>query len=281
MNVLSRRLLGVIVLVACLGCAAQAAPPDPDRLRTAKALFFDGKYVEARQIWEQARAAGGSDAQTARFWIARCSEKTGESERALREYGEYLSQGPVDAAFADEARTSRIGLATRLYKDGRKQHLDLVLHALKDPSRTVRYYAALQLAALGPDVGQAAVPVLKTILAQEKDPDLTDRAKLALLRVDPDALSDDAPVLAGRTREARWLKIRILEHGAAKPSVSINVPVALADLVFKNLPDEARTKLKGKGYDAENFWQKLKGLGPTQIIDIVGDDGGRIQIWLE
>ena len=50
--------------------------------------------------------------------------------------------------------------------------------ALSDPGKTVRYYAALQLAGLGKELGMPALPVLKEIVAREKDDDLVERAKL-------------------------------------------------------------------------------------------------------
>lgn len=276
--------LGLAVLPSLL--AAQA---DPERLRSAKTLFFDKKYAEAREAWAAIRSAGGPDAEPAGYWIARCSESLGEHERALGEYGAYLERRPADRVLAEEARTSRVSLATRLYKSGRRQHLPILQQAVQaDPSKTVRYYAALQLASLGPGVGQPAVPVLKRILAEEKDEDLVDRARLALLKVDPKALADPraAPAPAprpapGAAREAQWVKVRIHERGKAEPSVSINLPVALAELVFKSLPDEARRELRQKGYDADNFWERLKKLGPTEIVEIVGDEGQRIRIWIE
>ena len=52
-------------------------------------------------------------------------------------------------------------------------------------------------------------------------------------------------------------------------------------MVFKSLPDDAKRDLKLKGYDADNFWERLKILGPAQIIDIEGDEGEKIQIWIE
>ena len=57
--------------------------------------------------------------------------------------------------------------------------------------------------------------------------------------------------------------------------------MALADLVFKSLPDETRRQLGQKGFDADNFWDRLKKLGPTEIIDIRGDEGEKVQIWIE
>jgi hypothetical protein len=155
--------------------------------------------------------------------------------------------------------------------------------ALRDPSRTVRYFAALQVASLGAEAGKPAVPVLREILAEEKDEDLVERAKLALLRVDRSALSRavEAPAPRGASRRASWVRVRIYEKGETKPGVSINLPVALADLVFKSLPDDAIADLKREGYDARTFWERLKSTGPAEILTIEGKDGERIQVWIE
>ena len=286
--------LAALVLAGALAAPSATAQTDSERLKSAKSLFFDKKYAEARELWLQAKRAGGPDAGLAAFWVARCSENMGERERALGEYAEYLARSPADAALAEEARTSRVALAARLYETGSRQYLPLLTQALQDQSRTVRYFAAFQLAGLGPPVGDAAVPVLKRILAEEKDDDLVERAKLKLLKVDPQALASAtrAPVAragaprAGETRapaarQASWIRVRIYERGRAEPKVMVNFPLALADLVFKSLPDDARRELKQKGYDADNFWERLKALGPTDILEIVGEDGERVKIWIE
>jgi tetratricopeptide (TPR) repeat protein len=272
-----------LALAALLLPAVASAQADAERARTAKALFVDREYAQARQAWQAVRASGrGPDVQAAQYWIARCSESLGESERALAEYGEYLASAPSDRTLAEEARTSRVALAVKLYRGGKPAQLPVARDALSDPSRTVRYFAALQLASLGPEAGRPAVPVLKEILAREKDPDLVDRAKLALLRVEPGALQavpSPAPHRAGQ--QASWIRVRIYEKGDARAKVSINLPVALAELVFKSLPDETRAELKKKGYDAGNFWDRLKHTGPTDILTIEGDEGERVQVWIE
>jgi len=289
MRRLHRRMLrigaGALLLLAA---SAAWADPEPEDLRVAKALFFDKKYAESRSAWAELRRSGAPGADVALFWVARCSEGLGEHERALAEYGEFLAENPSDRALAEEARTSRIGLATRLYKAGKPENLPLVRQALNDPSPTVRYYAAFQLASLGPELGQAAVPVLKKIMAEETDDDLVERAKLGLLRVEPQALAGvgrspaRSPAEAGPARrEVRWIRVRFYEKGSAKPTVSINLPMALAELVYKSLPDDARRDLRKQGYDADNFWERLKTLGPTDIIEVIGSDGGRLRIWLE
>lgn len=281
MKLLGRMLVAWLVV-------SSAFAEDSERLRSAKTLVFDRKYAEAREAWQGILAAGNvAEAETAAYWIARCSENLKDDARALKEYGDYLARHPVDRALAEEARTSRIGLAARLVKDGHREHAAILREALGDASKTVRYYAAFQLAGLGADLATPALPILKTILRDEKDPDLVDRAKLLLLRIDPAALGPEpAPpgmASSGRkdpAKEATWVHVRV-DKGHGIPEVSINLPVALAELIFKSLPDEARRELKLKGYDADNFWGRLKKLGPTEIIRIQGEDGERIQIWLE
>ena len=279
-----RRVLLVLVLLQ-VGVPALAAPQaDGERLRSAKTLFFDGEYTGARQAWREILARSrGREADAAAYWVARCSEKLGEAEVAFKDYDAFLARRPVDRTLVEEARTSRVGLATRLYKAGKTPYLSTLNEALSDPAKTVRYYAALQLASLGPGVGDKAVPILREIVEREKDEDLVERAKLALLKVDPQSLSRlSGP---GPSSRGRWLKVRIVESGRKEPIVSINLPMALAEALFKSLPEQARRELAKKGYDADNFFERLDRLGNaaagTAIIDIQGDGGERIQIWIE
>jgi hypothetical protein len=260
---------------------AAAGAEDADRVRRAKELFFDRKYAEARAAWAAVLAGRpqGAEGDQAAYWIARSSENLGERERAFREYGQFLARGPADRALAEEARTSRVGLAAKLYKAGQKQHLPVLADGLKSPSRTVRYYAALQLAGLGKEEGAPAVAILCRIVAEEQDEDLVERAKIALLKVDPRCLGRaEEPARGG---EGRLLKLRIFEGARGEPTISINLPMALAELAFKSLPDDARRELRKKGYDADNFWEQLRKVPKGQIIDIRGEDGERIQMWIE
>ena len=278
---MTKRLV-VLALVACALPAVAWSQADAEALRQAKALFFDRQYAEARAAWQGVLdAGGGRETPAALFWVARCSESLGESERALAEYGRYLATRPSDRALAEEAKTSRVALSVKLAKAGQPARAAIAREALADPSRTVRYFAALQLASLGSDKGRPAVPVLQEILASEKDEDLVERAKLALLRVDRSALPAPAPSRPSHGRSAAWIRVRIYDKGESKPSVAINLPVALADLVFKALPDDAIADLRKEGYDARSFWEALKKTGPAEILTIEGKDGERIQVWLE
>ncbi|HET7291386.1 MAG TPA: hypothetical protein VFM88_03080 [Vicinamibacteria bacterium] len=257
---------------------------DEDRLRGAKALVFDRKYAEARAAWQEIlRASSGEDAATAAYWIARCSESLKEDARALEEYSAFLERRPRDSALAEEARQNRVALAARLYRSGQKQHLPVVQGALADPSRNVRTFAAFQLAELGRPAANEAIPILKRIAVEEKDPDLVNRATLLLLRLDPKSLpaAGTTPKPDAPTGAVRFLRVRVFEGPGAKPTVSINLPMGLAEFAFKSLPEDAKRELKEQGYDAENFWERLKALGPTEILTVEGRDGERVQIWIE
>jgi hypothetical protein len=278
-----RAVPAALLLVAA--AASLQAQADADRLRTAKALFFDRKYAEARTAWQQVLTSSrGADADTAAYWVARASEQLGEHERAFKEYEAFLARGPANRALAEEARTNRVGVAARLFKDGKPQYLRVLHDALVDPSKTVRYFAALQCCGLGTEAGKPALPLLKSMVKSETDEDLVQRAKLCLLRLDPQALSAVPPASPpGRTGEgnrSRMLKVRIFDEGRRK--VSVEVPMALAEIVFKSLPEEAKRELRKKGYgDPEHFWEELMKLGPTQVIEVESEPGQRIQIWIE
>jgi hypothetical protein len=274
------RLISALTLALLLAPAVARPQDEGETLRNAKTLFFDRQYEEAREAWREVRAAGGSGADAALYWIARCSDKLGQNARALAEYGAYLDSRPADRALREEAKTSRVALAAKLYKSGQTRHLDVLRDALGDPSRTVRYFAALQLASLGPDVGRPAVGVLQEILKSETDPDLVERAKLALLRLDRAALAEATSSSRDR-KDGGWIRVRIWEKGGSKPQLALNVPVFLADMVFQSLPREARDELEEEGFDASNFWERLKDSGPADILTVEGDDGTRIQVWIE
>jgi hypothetical protein len=261
--------------------ALESGQSEAERVRAAKALTLDRKYAEARAAWGAILAsAHGPAADEAAYWIARSSEILGEHERSFKEYGTFLARRPADRSKVEEARTSRIGLATKLYRGGQTSYTTVLQEGLTDASKTVRYYAALQLGGLGAPSSRDALPVLRQILANETDADLLDRVRIVLLKLDPKSLSAPAPSRPGASA-ARMLRVRVFERGQAKPKVSINVPVALAEVLFDSLPADAKVEMKRKGYDSDNFWQAVKTLGPTEVIDIEGDDGERIKVWVE
>ena len=265
-------------------------------LTEAKALFFDRKYEESRAKWAEIAASKGPSAEAATYWIARCSESLGDSERAFREYGAFLDLPPADPRLAEEAEISRIGLATKLTLAGKPWFLTAVIRSLGDDRAPVRYFGALQVGSL-PNLTDArkATAVLREIVGGSKDPDIVERAKLQLLRLEPKSLAETPAARTARptpppTRSvkklepdpegpARLLRIRISKGG--KQTVAVTVPFSLAEFVFSSLPESTKKGLQLKGYDAEGFWKRLRTLNIREIVSIVGEDGETIEVWVE
>ena len=265
-------------------------------LNEAKALFFDRKYEESRAKWAEIALAPGPNSEAASYWIARCSESLGETERAFREYGVFLDLPPTDTRLAEEAEISRVGLATKLTRAGKPGFLTAVIRSLGDDRAPVRYFGALQVGSL-PNLVDArkATPVLREIVSASKDADIVERAKLQLLRLEPRSLAKAPPApprpsatpkrVSPRYEEkepegpARLLRIRISKGG--KQTVAVTVPFSLAEFVFGSLPDSAKRSLEGKGYDADGFWKRLRSLNIREIVSIVGEDGETIEVWVE
>ena len=292
MNLIAAALLALSTFSFAFPLAVEAD------LVEAKALFFDRKYEESRAKWTEIAAAKGASSEAATYWIARCSESIGESERAFREYGAFLDLPPADARLAEEAEISRIGLATKLTRAGKAGFLTAVIRSMGDDRPSVRYFGALQAGSL-PNLSDArkAATVLKEIVTASKDPDLVERAKLQLLRIEPKSVTEPPPVRSARPTpapagsskslsqdhepkgSARLLRIRITKGG--KQTIAVTVPFSLAEFVFGSLPDATKRGLELKGYDADGFWKRLRSLNIRDVVSIVGEDGETIEIWVE
>ena len=125
-------------------------------------------------------------------------------------------------------------------------------------------------------IAARALPVLRAILDGEKDGELRDRARIAVMRIDPSRL-------AGMDRREKgaaggMLKIRIYSRVERKEKVSLSIPLGLADLALQALGAEEKRTLQKEGYDLDEILEQLTGKGLK--IDIQGDNEV-MQIWVE
>jgi hypothetical protein len=120
-----------------------------------------------------------------------------------------------------------------------------------------------------------AVPVLKKIVLLEDDVELVDRAKIALMRIDPDYLKN----LAGAKKvEAATLHIQIYDKKSKKDSLSLNIPFALARLALGAIPEKEKKALKQKGYDLDGIVRAL--IESDHIIKIESEES-LLKIWID
>jgi hypothetical protein len=275
-------LIGLFVVLS-LGSGLYAqTTPDESLFREAKLLVYDKSWAAAliklddlREKFPDSPYAG-----QALFYKGECLSGLGGRERdALRAYKDYIRLADAKPSLVEESEGSIIDLAFGLLENGDAPAIGDIERRLGHDNKVVRYYAAYKLSLVSDKKAAAkAAPVLMKIVENEKDPELLDRARIALLRVSPESLKtveDRKPA----TGAPRMLKIRIWNKGQKEPALSLNIPWALADLALSAMDEDDRAAI-GKKLDLNEIVDKLA-KSKEKIIRIVGDDGSIIEIWIE
>jgi hypothetical protein len=272
-----------VVLAMSSGLRAQTAG-DEALFREVKLLVFDKDWRPALDKIEELADKYPSSpfVGQALFYKGECLNGLGGREReALRAFKDYLKSPEARANLVEEAEGRIVDLAFDIYESGDASALREVESRLEHKNMVVRYYAAYKLS-LTKDkkVAAKAVPVLVRIVETENDPELLDRARIALLRVSPESLKqveDRTPV---RTGSPRMLRILIREAGRKEPVFSLNIPFALADLALGALGEDDKAALRKKGYDINKIINDLT-RSKESILRIAGEDGSVIEIWID
>lgn len=265
-------------LLVCFLAVGMAAEAGLDAFEKAKVLIFDKQWADALKQLDEVinKRAESRYYAAALFYRGKCQEELGTKKQALESYEEFV-RNSGSSNLAEEAQISIIDLAAALYQAGEKNYLQKMVELLNHENRVVSYYAAFKLSYL-PDRKTAAraLPVLQTILDKEKDEELRDRAKIAVMRIDPSRLKG----MDQQNRELtdKMLKIRIFDKNNAEGKVALNIPLALADLALKSLSQEQKRSLQKQGHNLDEILTQLTAKGMK--IDI-RDKDSVIQIWVE
>jgi tetratricopeptide (TPR) repeat protein len=274
------------VLLSCLQARAEEAAKDQDLFNQGKVLMFDKKWEDARAVFQRVirEFPKSTLVPQAHYFAARSLQQQGKEEEAVRAYDEFIRRYPGESYLLAEARNSVVDLAASLMEKGNSSYRDRIVAALGDPTREVRYFAAIRSSSLNDrGVTSLAIPVLRQIMDKEKERDLVDRAKIALLRLDPNALSPqrESPE-RGKSEglDTRMFHIRVYQENATEPTVEINLPVSFAQLAIMALDESKKEELRRKGFNVDDFWESIKRLGPTKILEI-RDGKDLVKIWIE
>ncbi len=272
--------IGILLLASLLLQAYAQAQPDEKLFQEAKILIFDKEWKDAQEKLEDLLEKYPDSAwySQAVFYRAKClEERKGKELEALKAYRDYIKRKNRSKSLTEDSELSIIGLAYELYKDGKRSYLAEIEKRLSSSNRVVRYFAAIKLSQVEEKkVASGAVPVLKEIIEKEKDDELRDRAKIALLRVDPGVLKDLEDERS--VRGARLLKIRVWKDGEL--TLKINIPWALADLALRSIEEEEKAALKKEGYDLDTITKTLIEAGEIIYIENK-EEGTIIKIWIE
>ncbi len=257
---------------------ALAAQADGSAFEKAKLLIFDKQWAAALAQLDEviATSPGGRYYATALFYRGKCQEELGARKPAVESYERFIKNS-AGSNLAEEARISILDLAAALYQAGEKSYLQKILAMLDDENKVVAYYAAFKLSYL-PErkAASQALPVLLSILEKEKDAELRDRARIAVMRLDPARLKGaEGP---GKNSGGKMLHIRILEGKNKQATVALNIPLALADLAIQSLSVEQKRALQKNGYNLDQVLARLTGQGLKIEIQ---DENSVFQLWVE
>lgn len=267
----------ILLLMVCLNLGLIQAQSDQEIFDRAKFEIFDKQWHQALQGLNRLIADYPQSRYyaVAHFYKGKCLEELKRVKDAIKSYHTFIKLSENES-LKEEAVIFIIALNFKLYEKGEKQYLEEVVDYLKSSSLNVQYYTAIKLSyARDKKVAARGVPVLKKIIARETDRELVDRARIALMRIDPDYLRSLART---RSVERSTLHIKVYDKQAKSSSFSINIPFGLARLALEAIPEREKNLLKKKGYDLDRILEDLTRTG--EIFKIESEETV-IRIWID
>lgn len=275
----------VLIIILSLFCCP-IYPFQEKELSEAKLLMFDRKWKSAEEkIKEVLKKYPESETSSdILFYLGQCiQELGGREEEAINTFNKYL-KGRERAKFAEEAEIAIIDLSSDLYNKGKKKYIENITSRLNSKNKVVKYYSAFKLSYFRDSQKYLAIPVLKEILNDEKDDELRERAKIALLRIDPYLLRG----MAERKDKMKMLRITIIKRSTGKQELSIKIPLELANLAIQAISKpgseiKADVKINGKKVESgslNEIFQKFLNMKKAEILEIYDEDE-IIKIWIE
>ncbi len=272
---------GIIFLASFFFQVNAQTLPDEKLFQEAKILIFDKKWEQAQEKLEELleKYPDSPWFSHALFYKGKClEEQRGNEVEALNVYKKYILLKDRNVSLTDDSEGSIIDLAFRLYEKGKKSYLREIETRLSRPHKVVRYYAAHRLSYVKDKrIASKGIPILKEILKNEQDAELRDRAKIDLLRIDPDALRDFDE--KGYGRRARIFHLKIINRWKKEPEFSLNIPWALADLALSAIPEKEKAEMRKEGYDLDKIVKELMEFR-GKIIEIKTEKS-IIKIWID
>ncbi len=255
-------------------------------LSDVKLLIFDRKWKEAEtKILDILRKYPESEnLSDILFYLGQCiQEQGGREEEAINTFKRYLKKRE-GAKFSEEAEIAIIDLSAELYRKGKKNYIDNIKMGLESKKRVIRYYSAFKLSYFKEGEKFLAVPVLMEILKEEKDEELKERAKIALLRIDPYLIKG----IKDEESKIRMLRIAIFKKSTGKQELSIKIPVELASLAIQAISKtdskiKGDVKIDGKKVESGTLievFQKFLNMKKAELLEIYDEDE-IIKIWIE
>jgi hypothetical protein len=269
---------------------ASAPAKDQEMLNQAKILMMEQKWEEARLTFQRLIRdfPQSSLLPQAYYHSAYCLRLQKKPEEALPAYELFLQKYPKEPYLAKEAGTAVVELALSMVQQGKTAYRNRLVAALANPVKEVRYFAAIRCSYLKDrELNALCVPILREIRDKEKQPEFTNPATIALLRIDPAALAQPEPKKDAKSKPkpddtlVKMLHLQIFDAGENKPAtVELNFPVSLAQIAIAALDEPTKAEIRKKGFDIDNIWESLNRLSATNIL-ILRNGPRVVKIWIK
>jgi len=257
--------------------ADKKALTDKELMEKAKLELFDRKWESALNALEDiiTRFPESPHYPQALFYKGKCLVEQKKVKQALDAYNRYIEISQNES-LREEAYIAAANLNFDLYQKGENRYVKKVIALLENEISNVRYYAAFKLSyAKDKEVAEEAVPILKKIVRRESDDELVDRAKVALMRIDPGYLKD---VSKKKGHETRMFNLRVIDKKTKKVKFTLSIPFVLAKLAMDALPKEGKEALEEKDVDIDRILDALIKVPKLMRFE---EENVIVEIWLE
>lgn len=273
-----KKYIFVWILIGCIfsGFAIHGAN-EVELLEKAKLYLFDKQWDRALSVLDEfiEHFPKSNHFPLAILYKGKCLEEKKMYKKALLSYMFFLDISG-NASLKEEVTITIIDLYFNLYQKKEKSYLKRIIPYLKSKNRTIKFYSALKLSYVkDKKVALAAVPVLKQMIKNVDDEELRDRAKIALMRIDPDLLKEMAD---DREPEAKLLHIQVYDKKLKKITFSLSIPFMLGKLALESIPEKEKASLRKEGYDIDRILKKLLKKGDILRAD---SEDSVFKIWIE
>jgi tetratricopeptide (TPR) repeat protein len=272
--------LGIFLITSVFSSVYAHNQSDEELFQEAKIMIFDKEWENAQEKLEELLEDYPDSPlySQALFYLGRTLEnQKGKEKEAIVIFKRYILHSDSSKVLIQEAETSIIKLSFILYEKGRTPYLKEIKTRLYRPNRIVRYYAAIRLSYLKDKrENREAIPILKEILEEEEDQELRDKAKIALLRIDPDYFQNYEE--KREERRLMLMKFKVINKKTRAETFSLSIPWALADLALANIPEDAKADLREEGYDLDRIMKEI--IEGGRIIEIETKET-IIKIWID
>lgn len=267
-----RYIMITVLLMAFIPMGCFGEESDKEIFDKARLSYLDKKYDQALNQLDRLIETFPHSSYYPKvlFYKGQCYIEKKMLQRALDNFEECLVVSENEI-LKQEAEISIIDMNFALYeKTGKDKYAEEIVRYLKSKNDVVRYYAAFILSKVkNKTIASKAVPILKQIIAQETDQELVNRAKLALLRIDPRYL---------QTKKPGSLVFQAINKKTKIETFLLKIPFALVSLAMDSLPKDAKEELKEEGYDLDAILKTVVEKG--EILKIESEDS-IFKIWIE